>query len=118
MTHQGAPHYVPGLADAGGQVAQLRQLLALARQIAGLAPSLPDAALDEAARISAGYQAAAPIAQRRFDRVAQETERWAATAVETLLALKDEGRPYAPAAAELARALETALLDLSGSVSA
>lgn len=118
MTHQGTPFYVPGLADAGGQVAQLRQVLALAREIAGFRDAGAEAALDEAARVSAAYQAAPPIAQRRFDRLAGTTERWAAAAVETLLALREQGRPFAPAAAELARSLDKALRDLSSRVGA
>jgi hypothetical protein len=117
MTHQGAHPYAPGLADAGGQAAQLRQVLILVAEIAGSPRPGCDAALDEAARISAAYAAAPPIAQRRFDRLAEETERWAAVGVETLIALRDRERPCAAAAARLAAELEAALERLGEAVS-
>ncbi|MBV8687842.1 MAG: hypothetical protein JOZ90_02790 [Alphaproteobacteria bacterium] len=117
MTHQGGHPYVPGFADACGQVAQLRQVLTLVGEIAGQGPARADAALDEAARISGAYEAAPPVAQRRFDRIAAETERWAALGVETLLALRDSGRPYAAAAKRLADELRGALRRLEGAVS-
>jgi hypothetical protein len=116
MTHQGAHSYAPGLADAGGQVAQLRQVLALVSEIAGAPAAGREAALDEAARMSAAYEASPPIAQRRFDRVAEETERWAAAGVETLIALRDRERPYAAAAGRLAAELHSALERLRDSV--
>lgn len=116
MTHQGAPPYAPGLADAGGQAARLREVLALVAEIAETAPVPSGDAMDQAARISAAYAAAPPIAQRRFDRLAEETERWAAVGVETLIALRERGRPYAAAAARLAAELEAALGRLGDSV--
>jgi ABC-type transporter Mla subunit MlaD len=118
MTHQGVHPYTPGLADAGGQVAQLRQVLALVSEIAGAPGPGGDAALDEAARISSAYEAASPVAQRCFDLLAEETERWAAGGVETLIALRDRERPCAAAAARLAAELETALGRLREAVSA
>jgi len=117
MTHQSTHAYMPGLADAGGQVAQLRQVLALIDEIAGRqhAP-VHDAGLDEAARVSAAYAHAAPVVQRRFDRLASETAAWAAAGVETLLRLSDGGRPSAAAAAVLGEALRKALASLAASV--
>lgn len=119
MTHQSTHTYMPGLADAGGQVAQLRQVLVLVEEIAGrqAAPGR-DGELDEAARVSAAYAHAAPVVQRRFDRIAGETARWAATAVETLLGLCDRGRPAGAAAAVVAVELRKALRTLSGGVRA
>ena len=117
MTQHDVPLYAPGLADAGGQVAQLREVLALVEEIAGTGSrSSGDAALEEAARVSAAYAAASPVAQRRFDERAAATARWAAAGVETLLRLQEQGRPAAPAAAALAEALNRALGELSTTV--
>lgn len=112
MTHQSPHLYMPGLADAGGQVAQLRQVLALVDEIAGLQASPTADGLDEAARVSAAYAHAAPVVQRRFDSLAGETARWAAAGVETLLTLADSGRPAAAAAAVLAGALRRSVRNL------
>jgi hypothetical protein len=110
MTHHSPHAYMPGLADAGGQVAQLRQVLALVEEIAGRqAAPVRDEGLDEAARVSAAYAHAWPVVQRRFDRVAGETARWAAAGVETLLSLGDGGRPAQAAAAVVAEALRKSL---------
>ncbi|MBV9932357.1 MAG: hypothetical protein JO013_15635 [Alphaproteobacteria bacterium] len=119
MTHQSPPAYMPGLADAGGQVAQLRQVLALVDEIAGRqqAPMRHDG-LDEAARVSAAYAHACPIVQRRFDRLATETAGWAAAGVEALLRLSDGGRPAGAAASVLGDALRGALAALAGTVRA
>jgi hypothetical protein len=117
MTQHDVPLYAPGLADAGGQVAQLREVLALVEEIAG-APgqALGDAALEDAARVSAAYAAAPPVAQRRFDDRAAATARWAAAGVETLLRLQERERRAGPAAAALADALHRALGELAGTV--
>jgi len=117
MTHQSPHAYMPGLADAGGQVAQLRQVLALVDEIAGRqhAP-VRDDGLDEAARVSAAYAHASPIVQRRFDCIAAETAAWAAAGVETLLKLSDGGRPAGAAASVLGDALRRALATLAGIV--
>ncbi|MEA3050576.1 MAG: hypothetical protein QOG84_2412 [Sphingomonadales bacterium] len=117
MTQHDVPLYAPGLADAGGQVAQLREVLALVEEITGVrSPAPGDAALEEAARVSAAYAAAPPVTQRRFDERAAATARWAAAGVETLLRLQEQGRPAAPAAAALAEALHGALRELSTTV--
>ncbi|MFL6862573.1 MAG: hypothetical protein ACJ8DZ_06190 [Allosphingosinicella sp.] len=114
MTQHDFAPYAPGLADAGGQAAQLGEVLALVEEIAGLAASARgDAALEAAARVSAAYAAAPPVAQRRFDARAAATARWAATGVETLLKLQDAGKPSAPAAGALAKALRGALAELA-----
>lgn len=110
MTQQ-APlsHPVAG-SDAGGQVAQLRRVLALVEEIAGDAPRRSgDDALDEAARIGAAYGCALPIVQRRFDRLAAETTGAAAAGMRALLALQDRDRPTRAAALRLADELERAL---------
>jgi hypothetical protein len=112
MTQHDVPFYAPGLADAGGQVAQLREVLALVEEIAGTRAQ----ARGDAARVSAAYAAAPPVAQRRFDERAAATARWAAAGVETLLRLQEGGRPSAPAAAALAEALCKALGELAGTV--
>lgn len=116
MTHHSAHPYAPGLADAGGQVARLRDVLEVVAEIAGAATAGRDATLDSAARISAAYEAAPPIAQRRFDRLAEETERWAALGVETLIALREREKPYAAAAGRLAGEIAAALARLERSV--
>jgi len=113
MTHQSPHAYMPGLADAGGQVAQLRQVLALVEEIAGRQSAPAGDELNAAARLSAAYAHAAPVVQRRFDRLASETALWAAAGVETLLQLSDGGRPAGAAAAVLAAELEKALRGLA-----
>ena len=119
MTHQSTHATMPGLADAGGQVAQLRELIALVDEIAGRQHGpTRDEGLDEAARVSAAYAHAWPVAQRRFDRLAAETAGWAAAGVETLLKLSDGGRPAAAAAAVLGDALRQALAALRAVVRA
>lgn len=110
MTHQ--PPRLDGAspADAGRQVAQLRQVLLLVEQIAGRggAAGRAEAALDEAARIGSAYGDAWPITQRRFDALVAETVAWAAAGVE---ALTVSGGSQA-AAARLADDLEAALAEL------
>ena len=119
MTQQHLAPYAPGLADAGGQIAQLVEVLALVEEIAGASGAARgDATLESAARVSGAYAAAFPVCQRRFDAKAAETARWAASGVETLLRLQDSGRPGAPAAAALSKALRAALRDLARMVGA
>jgi hypothetical protein len=114
MTQQDMAPYAPGLADAGAQVAQLGEVLALVEEIAGITGGARgDAALEAAARVSAAYAAAWPVCQRRFDAKATATARWAASGVEALLKLRETGRPSAPAAAALAKSLRRALADLA-----
>jgi hypothetical protein len=112
MTHQ--PPRLDGAspADAGRQVAQLRQVLLLVEQIAGRGDGSAsvDSALDEAARIVGAYGEAWPIVQRRFDALVAETVAWAAAGVE---ALTLSGGSKA-AAARLADELERAIADLQG----
>ena len=97
-------------ADAGRQVAQLRQVLLLVEQIAGRGDPARTAevALDEAARVAAAYGDALPVVQRRFDALVAETVAWAAAGVE---ALSLAGGPR-PAAARLADELAQAIDDL------
>lgn len=114
MTQPQAPLYAPGTADAGGQIAQLRQVLALIEELAGRAPASPRGeAMDEAARISAAYAAALPIDQKRFDSLAAETARWAAAGVGALLKLEEGGMPVRAAAERLAEELSAALRQLA-----
>jgi hypothetical protein len=113
MTQQQPPFYAPGLADAGAQIAQLRQVLALIDEMAGRASLSPgDELLDEAARISASYARALPIDQKRFDNLATETARWAAAGVGALLRLDDAGMPVRAAAERLGEELEKGLAEL------
>lgn len=115
MTQQQPPPYAPGLADAGAQIAQLRQVLALIGEMAGRASVSPeDSILDEAARISAAYARALPIDQKRFDNLAAETARWAAAGVNALLKLDDAGMPVRAAAERLADELGRGLAELGG----
>jgi hypothetical protein len=98
-----------GTADAGGEIAQLRQVLALVEELAGTGSEPGVAALDEAARVSAAYQAALPIIQRRFDQEAARTARWSAAGLEALVTLEERGWPVKPAAGRLAEELHKAL---------
>src|SRR4051794_24332963 len=111
MTHQTANFPIPGLADAGGEIARLRQVLALVYDIAGSAPATGDRGdspgLDEAARVSGAYEAALPIVQRRFDEEAAVTARWASAGLEALLKLTDNGWPVQAAARRLAAELDS-----------
>ena len=118
MKHEQAAYLAPGLADAGGQVAQLRQVLALVEELAGRAPPSSGAGLDQAARISDFYARALPIDQRRFDLHAADTARWAAAGLEALLQLEEQGRPCAAAARALAERLSRALAELERTVRA
>ncbi|HEY0113461.1 MAG TPA: hypothetical protein VGB59_09970 [Allosphingosinicella sp.] len=113
MTQPQAPFYAPGIADAGAQIAQLHQVLALVEEIAGRTASPGDGAMDEAARTSAAYAAAAPIDQKRFDSLAAETARWAAAGVDALVRLEEAGLPVAAAAGRLGEELERALVSLA-----
>jgi hypothetical protein len=110
MTHQAPPSAVPPGTDPGRQVAQLREALRLVERIAGRPerPGEGDLRLDEAAQISAAYDRALPIVQRRFETAAAETAGWAAAGVEALLAAGG-GAPPRAAAARLASQLGDAL---------
>jgi hypothetical protein len=117
MSQQSAP-FAYGIADAGGEIAQLRQVLALVEELAGGGASSDSRALDEAARISAAYEAALPIVQRRFDIEAARTARWAAAGLEALVTLEERGWPVAAAAGKLGEELRKALTILREIVSA
>jgi hypothetical protein len=112
MTHQAPPSpALPG-ADPGRQIAQLREALRLVERIAGLPDRAPrDQRLDEAARLSDGYDRALPIARRRFEALAGEAALWAAAGVEALLAAGEP--PPRAAAARLAGSLERTLTELA-----
>jgi len=114
MTQQQPPLYAPGLADAGAQLAQLRQVLNLVEEMAGGTARPPrDEALDSAARASAAYARALPIDQKRFDNLAAETARWARAGVEALLKLDEAGMPVRAAAERLAEELDKGLSALA-----
>ena len=115
MTHLVPPaSAVPG-GDPGRQVASLREILLLVRDLAGGGGDRnSDALLDEAATISGLYERACPVAQRRFDGQAAEIGAWAAAGVEALLA---SGVPPRPSAAHrLAERLEQSLERLGASL--
>jgi hypothetical protein len=116
MTHQAPPEpAVPG-GDPGRQVASLREILLLVRDLSGSGESgNADALLDEAATISSLYERASPVAQRRFDGQAAEIAAWAAAGVEALLATGVPPRPSA--ARRLAERLDESLGRLTGSLS-
>jgi hypothetical protein len=111
MTHQTPLAETLAGADAGRQIAQLREVLALVRSVGGGSGVDPgsDAALDEAARVSSAYGDALPIVQRRFDALVGETVVWAAAGVE---ALSLAGGPSPAAATRLADELEATIGDL------
>lgn len=118
MKHAQGAYHAPGLADAGAEVAQLRQVLLLVGEIAGSETARDDAALDQAARIGAAYERALPIDQRRFDQHAADTARWASAGLQALLQLEEQGRPCRVAARVLAEKLAKALRDLERIVGA
>ncbi|HEY0148335.1 MAG TPA: hypothetical protein VGB70_04965 [Allosphingosinicella sp.] len=117
MSRQNAP-FLHGTADAGAEIAQLRQVLSLVEELSGAAETPDVAALDEAARVSAAYEAAMPIVQRRFDEEAARTARWAAAGAEALVTLEERGWPVKAAAARLCEELRKALGTLREIVSA
>lgn len=114
MTHQSPPDAMPAAADPGRQIAQLRELLGLVRNIAGQSQDADerDSGLDEAARAASAYERALPVVQRRFDALAGETAGWAAAGVEALLAAGG-GAPPRAAAARLASQIDRALGELA-----
>ena len=117
MTQPWSPKPLAGLADAGAQIAQLRRVLALVEELAGRRPS-GEAALDEGARISAAYEAAVPIDQRRFDRRAAQAIAAASKGAECLLALEIADLPRIAPAEALADELRRALRELAEIVGA
>jgi hypothetical protein len=111
MTQEWPLRYIPGAADAGRRLAQLREVLALVQEVGGC-QAASDAALDECARLSSAYASALPVTQKRFDALAEQTEAWAAVAVEALASDEAGDAPRAATAA-LARELAAALEQLS-----
>ncbi len=112
MTHQTHGHYTRVPIDAGRQIAQLRQVLVLVKELAGRssAPMANETSLAEMAQVSSVYGNALPIVQRRFDALAAETACWSAAAIEALL---HAGEQRSPAAARrLADELNSTLRDL------
>ena len=114
MTHQAPPAAAPAGADPGRQLAQLREVLALVRRIAGQPQGHDqcEAQLDQAARVSEAYDRALPVVQRRFEALAGEAGAWAAAGVEALLAGGDGSAPRS-AAARLADQLDRALSEMT-----
>ncbi len=113
MTHHAPPRAPVGGADAGRQLAQLREALQLVDRIAGHAvPADRDRQLEQAVRASEAYDRALPVVQRRFDALASETAAWAAAGVEALLIAGSSSPPRA-AAGRLAADLERALSELT-----
>ena len=114
MTHQPPPPLRQPGADPGRQLAQLREALRLVERIAGRdGDAGADSMLDEAARLSAAYDRAPPIVQRRFDALAGEIASWAAAGVEALLAAADRATPPVAAARRLADRLDGALSEMA-----
>ena len=107
-----------GLADAGTEVARLRHVQTLVREIAGLPTGHFRGAMDESARVSAAYASALPIVQRRFEEEAASIARWSRAGLEALLDLDESGRPVRAAARRLADELQTALSRLASIVGA
>jgi len=113
MTHQAPPFSAAPGSDPGQRIAQLRELLLLVERIAGQS-QMADAGLDSAARVSAGWDRAAPIVQRRFDALLAESAAWAAAGVEALLAAGET--PPRAAAARLGGAIRRTLAELEAIV--
>jgi hypothetical protein len=110
MTQDSRIRYAPGRGDAARQLAQLRDVLTLVRQLSGLDGDGGDDALDESARLMSLYGDAPPIVQKRFDALAGETAAWAAACVDALLG--DGDSLPRPAAGVLVSELTKALDDL------
>ncbi len=108
MEQQSRPHWSAPVNDASRRLAQLAHVRTLVEEIAGTRLPAPEQAFDSTARIGAAYEAALPIAQKRFDILAAETALWAAAAAEALLDAGEAAAPRrAPAAclaAELVKA--------------
>lgn len=117
MTHERPVR--PGL-DAAGPVAclaPLREMLELARLIAGEDERAAEGAMEEMARLSGAYADASPVVRKRFDALAAETSLWAAAAVDALESAANGSAPKAAAEA-LASELSNALGELSRLLSA
>lgn len=95
--------------DAGRRYASLVEARRLALRLAGGAEA---SGADESERVSAVYEEAPPIVQRRFDTLAAEVSAWAAAGVDALAAASDPDCPPQAAAARLAEALDEAVEDL------
>lgn len=109
MMFQSTDAFLPIAEDAGRRVAHLRHVLDLVGQVAGrTATADDDAELDEAALFAGAYALALPVAQRRFDALAEETATWAAIGVEALL----ESGNNPAAAARLTAELDGAVREL------
>ena len=105
MTHQAPPVSPAAGADPGRQLAQLREALRLVERIAGRA-SAAEAGLDEAAKLSAAYDRALPVAQRRFDAL-RRRDRDLGRGRGRGVAGRGRTAPPRAAAARLADSLET-----------
>jgi len=98
--------------DAGRHLARLRHVLGLVEQIAGRESASDEEALDENARVSAAYEMAPPVVQRRFDTLIAETSCWASSGVDALAAAKDPRSQPRTAAAMLAGELDHAITQI------
>ncbi|HEV2080778.1 MAG TPA: hypothetical protein VGR19_12910 [Allosphingosinicella sp.] len=98
--------------DAGRHYARLGSVLDLVHQIAGSRPRARGRALDETARLIGAYEAAPPIARRRFDTLASEASVWAAAGVDALASAADPARQPKPAAGRLADELDEAMAEM------
>ncbi len=98
--------------DAGRHYARLASLLDLADQIAGRPPKARGRALDETARLIGAYEAASPIARRRFDTLASEAAVWAAAAADALARAAAPARQPKAAALRLADELDQAMAEM------
>jgi hypothetical protein len=106
--------------EAGRQVAHLRHVLGLVAKIAGAEPTGDTGyeALDEAARISAAYEASIPVARRPVAPRLEVKAARAAVTVAALAAAQQHSGPPRAAAAQLAGELEAALRELARTVQA
>lgn len=98
--------------DAGRHYARLGSVLDLVHQIAKSRPEARDRALDETARLIGAYEAATPIARRRFDTLASEASVWAAAGVDALASAADPAMQPRAAARRLADELDEALTEM------
>ncbi len=120
MTRLSPISYVPGAADAGRQLAQLREVLALVEQLGGRAgiPFEEDFELEQTASLAAAYLHAPPVVQKRFDALATEIACWAAAGLEALAGKGEAEEAPAIAANALADEMRAALRRLTGLIAA
>lgn len=108
MVDQAPDTWIAAENHASRRLAQLAHVRSLVGEIAGKPAVSEEQTIDRSARIGAAYDAALPIAQKRFDTLAAETAAWAAAAAQALLDTRGNPEACPAPAACLATELEKA----------